>query len=75
MENKQLIAAKLKSMMNGQIRMDSKNVNKYTLFDTTKYKVKHLIKLSQMPSWSQILDDVQIFQDQVGRLNVCVNSI
>lgn len=23
-----------------------------------------------MPSWSQILDDVQIFQDQVGRLNV-----
>lgn len=42
MENKQLIAAKLKSMMNGQIRMDLKNVNKYTLFDTTKYKSQTL---------------------------------
>lgn len=42
MEDKQTIVTKLKSMMNGQIRMDSKKVKKYTLFDTTKYKSQTL---------------------------------
>lgn len=42
MEDKQTIVTKLKSMMNGQIRMDSKNVKKCTLFDTTKYKSQTL---------------------------------
>lgn len=42
MEDKQTIVTKLKSMMNGQIRMDSKNVKKCTLFDTTKYKIQTL---------------------------------
>lgn len=42
MEDEQTIVTKLKSMMNGQIRMDSNNVNKYTLFDTTKYKSQTL---------------------------------
>lgn len=42
MEDKQTIVTKLKSMMNGHIRMDSKNVKKCTLFDTTKYKSQTL---------------------------------
>lgn len=50
--------------------MDSKNVKNILCSIQQSIKVKLLIKLLQMPNWSQILDDVQTFKDQLGRLNI-----